>query len=131
MGARSNMNNAVMLNQLRRGVALQISISPEPIEFVRPIKIPDGFGGTMDGPRSVKTSTTVRISHRRAGVQVLETTANGLDTGFGLFVLADHNTILIENEMVTARGRKWRVGPVDALVKCGGVVAYQAPLIQG
>lgn len=125
------LNNMMMLRQARNGIRVQIDTAPDSITITRPTQVSDGFGGLMPGTGSTALTAKVRISHRYGTVQELVTSPNGLDTGFGLFLLTDHNTIPAEDDIFIARNRAWRVGPVNALIKFGGVIAYEAPLTQG
>ena len=118
-----------MLRQARNGIRVQIDTVPDTITITRPTQVVDGFGGYMPGTGTTTLTVKVRISHRYGTVQELVASPNGLDTGFGLFLLTDHNTIPVEGDKFTARGRTFRVGPVNALIEFGGVIAYEAPLI--
>jgi hypothetical protein len=124
------MDNRVLLNQARKGIAFQIAQSPESIAVERQPMVPDGFGGLMPEGEPQTLTYVVRISHERSGVQQTQTMPQGLDTSLTLWILGNHTLILREGETITAagRGRKFRVGVVDALKKFEGIMAYQAPL---
>ncbi len=122
------MNNMMMLRQARAGIKAQIDNSPDTITVKRPVLVSDGFGGYTPGTATTDVTLRGRLSHERTAVQALELYPSGFDTGFKLFILVDHLTTLSENETITARGMSFRVGPVDGLIKFGGVIGFEAGL---
>lgn len=120
-----------LLLQARVAIAFQIAQSPDSVVIRRPMMIPDGFGGMMPDPFGDTVDATIvgRLSHERQGVNPQQQEPAGLDTSLSLFLLWKHSDVVSENEVITARGRLYKVGVVDALKKFNGVIAFQAPLI--
>ena len=125
------MNNQALLRQARKGIDSQISQSPQVLLVSRKAEVDDGFGGKMPGTSPRYITIRARVSHERRGVQDKSSYPNGLDTNLSLWILAPWNSGLQEDDFFTLRGRVYRVGVVDQLEKFGGVIALQAPLVQG
>lgn len=82
-------------------------------------------------PFSVTVQTTIkaRVSHeRRGGVNSAMEWPVGLDSNLSLFLQWAWNKVFYENDIIAARGRLFKVGVVDPIMKFGGVHCYQAPL---
>jgi uncharacterized protein YjdB len=124
------MNNRVLLNQVRYGIALQIAQSPESVTFSARPKKPDGFGGMVEDSSAepIETTAVCRLSHSKSGPLGQEQMSQGFDTGLSLWLLSTHVSKPIEGARAIARGRLWTVGKPDALEKFGGVTAYQTEL---
>lgn len=96
--------------------------------------ISDEFGGTMPNTAGVAVNSkmTVRISHQRNQVPANELKNTGLSTNLSRFILADYKTVITEGFEISAyAGKKYKIGAVDTLIKYGGTIGYQAPLIEG
>ena len=124
------MTNRLFLAQARRSVKKLIAESPESIIIQRQPMTDDGFGGQVPDPFGDPTTVNlrVRISHERSQPASLDSTSAGLSTNLQRFIMTDHNADIQKNDVFEALGRSWRVGPVDPLMKFGGVTGYQAPL---
>lgn len=89
-----------------------------------------GFGGTVADPFVATTTVTFvgRLSHERAGVRPVENVPSGLDTALSLFLQWRWDQTVNNDEVISARGRAFKVGFPDPIKKFGGVYCYQAPL---
>lgn len=128
------MNNANLLRQARKAIMQKIALSPSVINMITTPLVSDGFGGTIPDPFGVPTSVskTVRISHQRSQVPENETKNTGLSTNLSRFVLSDYKTLLTEGcEISSYAGKKYKIGVVDTLENYGGIIGYEAPLIEG
>lgn len=125
------MDNRMALKQAREAYAFHIAQSPDTVTGARAAMVPGGFGGMVPDPFGTKVpfTVTVRLSHERHGVSQQQETPAGLDTALSLFLQWPWNVTFLENDIITARGRKFKVGPPDALKKFGGIQGWQAPLI--
>lgn len=91
--------------------------------------------GDASDPWSVTTNTefTGRISHEssRQAPELSETPA-GISTDLQRFLQVEHTVDFLEaGQIITDQNSdKWKLGPVDPLVKFGGVHGYQAPLTE-
>jgi len=124
------VNNPAALAQLRKGFDAQIAMSPDVVTGSRLPMIDDGFGGTVPDPAGTPVPFTIegRLSHERNGVNSVHEVPSGLDTALSLFLQWRWNVTVKEGEVITARGRQFRVGVVDPIKKFGGVYCNQAPL---
>lgn len=124
------MNNPSALAQLRKAFDAQVSNSPDVITGQRPAMVSDGFGGLVPDPTGATTSYTFtgRLSHERSGVKAVQEVPSGLDTALSLFLQWPWTVTVKEGEIITARGKKFKVGAVDPIKKFGGVYCYHAPL---
>lgn len=117
------MNNPAALAQLRKAFREHIAQSPEVVSIDRPTDPSDPFSF------KVTFTFTGRLSHEATGAsKYLTEFPSGLDTNLSLFLQWPYNVAVYENEIVTARGKTFKVGVVDAIKKFGGVHCYQAPL---
>lgn len=127
------MDNRLLLQQARSGIAFQIAQSPDTIIVRRVPDIPDGQGGMMPDPYGtpVEFRYVVRLAHERSGVQQQQDQPSGVDTALSQWLLGNHLLVLKEGEVFesVAQGRLYKVGVVDSLRKFKGVIAFQAPLI--
>ena len=69
------------------------------------------------------------MSHERRQLESTSEYPSGLDTNLGLFLQWPYNVAVYEGEIISARGKCFKVGVVDAIIKFGGVHCYQAPLV--
>ena len=124
------MNNPTALSQLRKAFADQVSNSPDVITGERLPLISDGFGGFVPDPSGtpVPFTFTGRLSHKINGVRSVQEVPSGLDTDLSLFLQWPHTVTVKANEVITARGKQFKVGAVDPIQKFGGVYCYQATL---
>lgn len=128
------MNNDNLLKQARKAIISKIALSPSIITMISYPLISDGFGGTMPNPNgtAVTSTKTVRISHQRNQVPINELKSTGLSTNLSRFILSDYKTPLTEGHEVSSHGgKKYKIGVVDTLEKFGGIIGYQAELIEG
>lgn len=118
------------LKQLRDSIKKQIKENESSITGTRLPLISDGFGGMMPDPSGTATNYTakVRISHERPAVQENEINPVGLSTSFGKFVETDYSCPCQEYDVINDGTDNYKVGPVDQLVRYGGVFASNAPL---
>lgn len=128
--APSLQNNRMLLAQARMGIAVEIDQSPDVGVVQRIAFVPDGFGGMIADPTGAFTPVSVRlrVSHERRGVNEAQPVPAGLDTALSLWILWKHTDNIRQDEAITVRGRLFKVGAIDPLMKFEGVQAYQAPL---
>lgn len=124
------MDNRSLLKQARKAVDFRIAQSPDVVTVDRVPMIPDGLGGLMPDPTGTISTVSIRarVSHERQGPIGNSTTPAGLDTALSLYLQWPFDVSLREGETIATRGRKFRLGPPDALVKFGGTIEYQAPM---
>ena len=124
------------ISELRqRRAAIQHKIRENPTVITR-LMYPmpdDGFGGQIPDPFGTPTEEmlTVRLSHE-TGLSVPKAgpVPAGESTNLQRFILADYQTVITEGELFEAIGKSWRVGAVDPLYASGGIIGYQAPLVE-
>ncbi len=128
------MNGIAMWAQ-RESIASLIRESPTTAIIRRKKSIPNGLGGTTLDPycEAVDIKVTFRVAHERR--QPPEIGAVN-----GAFFTSDHhriatwewNTDIREGDayMDVDIGKRFVFGLVDALRKFGGIVGYQAPLME-
>lgn len=121
-----------MLDQARRGITKQINENPEAIIVFRKPVTDDGFGGFVEDPHAdpVPFSVKCRISKEVRGPEGFTPNAVGLSTAGSWFILVDWNTIIYKDDIFEARDRQWRIGSVTQIKQYGGIIAYEAPLIE-
>lgn len=127
------MNNN-LLRQARKAIQHKIKLSPTVLNMITLPLISDGFGGTMPNPSGppVDVPIKVRVSHERNQVPKNEEKNTGLSTNLSRFVSSDYKTVITEGlEISSYEGKKYKIGAVDTLEKYGGIIGYQAPLIEG
>ena len=73
---------------------------------------------------------TVRLSHERRQAPDFSPVQAGFSTNLSRFIMTDYKTEIYRGDYFEAIDRGWRIGPVDTLEKFGGVIGYQAPLIE-
>lgn len=125
------MDNRLLLDQARRGIAAQIAQSPVVISINRYPTVDNGYGTQVPDTTQAPTvlTYTVRISHERQIVAQQQEAPAGFDTALALYLLGDAYFGGKEGETFTARGRVFKLGVVDPMIKFGGVTSYQVPLI--
>jgi len=126
------MNNSELLKQARESVIALIKESPTKIIIKRVGLVDDGSGDGTLVPDPYGTpddyKMTVRISHERRQAQNLSPAPAGFSTNLSRFIIVDYKTTIYEGDTFEALGKFWQIGPVDPLMKFGGVTGYQAPL---
>lgn len=92
--------------------------------------VDDGFGGQVADPFGATTTVTFvgRLSHERNGVRPVENVPSGLDTALSLFLQWRYDQTVNNDEVLSARGRLFKVGFPDPIKKFEGVYCNQAPL---
>jgi len=116
------MNNLTALSQLRKASSDHIAQNPETIVMRRTTDAADPFA------RTATVTYTGRLSHERAGVKVNQEFPSGLDTALTLYLQSPWNIAPEDGEIISARGKAYKAGPVDPLKRYGGVHCNQSPL---
>jgi hypothetical protein len=101
------------------------------IIYRRPLK--DNLLGEMvEDPKSapVPYPMKCRISKEATGPETFRTSQAGLKISESMYILVDHLNLIYINDQFEARDRNWRIGPVSQIKRHGGVIAYEAPLIE-
>ena len=126
------MNNAVLLKQARDGIRRLINENPETIIIYRKELKDDGFGGLIEDPFGDETPHTIkcRLSHEKKFPGNLYPSPSGFTTNLSRFILVDHTVTIYEGDLFEAIDKEYRIGAVDPLLKFGGIIGYQAPLIE-
>ena len=126
------MNIAVMLTQLRAGIKAAIAMNPVDIVMMRKTIGDDGMGGLVENPYGTLTSAPVhgRISKERRGPEGGTPINTGLSTAGSFYLLVDHLTTIYKNDAFEWDDRRWRLDAVSQITQAGGVVAYEAPMIE-
>jgi len=124
------MNNASYLKQARKGIKKHVEENPTEIIIYRKPLVEDGFGGYVESPTADPDDFTItcRISHEQQGPVNNEPVPAGLSTNLTRFIIVDYKTTIYENDTFEAIDKNWMIGPVDPLIKFGGIIGYQAPL---
>lgn len=113
-------------------VQRSINESPETIIFWRKPLVDDGCEGLVVDPFGDPVPYTVkcRLSHERKFPGNYDPAAVGFSTNLARFILSNWNNPLIEDDTFEAIGKEFRIGAVDILKKFGGIIGFQAPLIE-
>lgn len=102
------------------------------ITYSKPL-IDDGMGGLIEDPYGTPVADEtryVRLSHEMSTVPKEGTVPAGVSTNLQRFIISDYQTVITEGETFEAIGKEWRIGPVDTLYASGGIIGYQAPLME-
>ena len=126
------MNIAVMLTQLRTGIKTAIDMNPVDIVMMRKEMVSDGMGGLVENPYGTPVAYPVhgRISKERRGPEGGTPINTGLSTAGSFYLLVEHTVTIYKNDPFEWNDRRWRLDAVSEIVQAGGVIAYEAPLIQ-
>lgn len=124
--------NYQILDQKRKGIQFLINENPESILIFRKTMIPDGFDGFMEDPNSTPDPNNIkcRISKEKRGPEGFGIISSGLSVSGSWFILVNHKTMIYKDEPFESRDRQWRIGAVTQLLEHGGIIAYEAPLIE-
>ena len=124
--------NYQMLDQARRGIINQINENPESIIVFRKPVTDNGFEKFVEDPYGTPVPFPVkcRISKEVRGPEGFSPNAVGLSTAGSWFITVDWKTIIYKDDVFEARDRQWRIGAVTQIKQYGGVIKYQAPLIE-
>jgi len=122
------------LTQRRKAIQDKIKENPTAIITYSKPMVDDGMGGTVEDPYGTPVADEtryVRISHEQ-GMSVPKEgiVPAGVSTNLQRFILSDYQTVITGGETFEAIGKEWRVGPVDSLYASGGIIGYQAPLME-
>lgn len=126
------MSRALIL-QARKSIAKLINESPEHIIIYRKPLILSSFGQYVESPTAEPEPKylKVRISHIKNYLVHTETSPAGFTQDLQRYILVDHNTKILDGDLFEAsNGVKYRIGKIDPLIKFGGVIGYQAPLLE-
>jgi len=128
----SNGFNRVMLKQERKGIKRLINESPVYLTLYRKPLVSDGMGGFVEDPysESVQHEIKCRIDHEKKFPGNTNLAGVGFSTSLSRFILVDWGTEIYENDTLEEIGKGFKIGAIDPIKKYGGVVAYQAPLIE-
>lgn len=119
------------LKQLRKGFQDDINISKVLITLKRsPMTTDPITGDQVRDPEGVKTEheNYGRITHERSNPPHNRETPAGLSTNLNRMLMNDWLNMPYEFDVFDWEGKTWEVGPVDPIIKFGGVVGYQSPL---
>lgn len=125
-------NNRLLLKQARDGVKRLIAESPLTKIIYRKALISDGMGGEVEDPYGdpIQYEIKCRIDHERKFPGNLDVASMGFSTNLARFILVDWETTIYINDILEEIGKGFKIGAVDPIKKFGGVIAYQAPLIE-
>lgn len=126
-------NNVLYLAQTREGIKDNISKNPTQIIIYRNILIDNGLGDMVPDPHNVNpepVTLTCRISKEPRRIEKVSTGPLGLSYEYVDYIFVDHETIINEHESFEANGTRWRIGPVETMMKFGGITGRRAPLIE-
>jgi hypothetical protein len=113
----------MLLKQAREGQKALVNEDPQTISV--------SVSADPTDPWASKTTEefTGRISHEDAGPENLKAGTAGLSTNLGRFLSVQHDVSLQKGDTITDKnGKLWKLGPIDALEKFGGVYGYQCSL---
>jgi hypothetical protein len=128
-------NNALYLEQTRRGIKDNILKSPTQIIIYRNVLVDDGAGegNLVPDPYHIDNTPitlTCRISKEQRLVQNVAAGATGLKYERIYYILVDYKITINESETFEALGTIWRIGPVEIMRKHGGIIGYRAILTE-
>lgn len=122
------------LSQARKGIQFSINESPETIIIYRKPLTDNGFDGLIENPFGTETAHTIkcRLSHEKKFPGNLDSSSAGFTQNLARFILVNYQTIIYENDIFESAlsEKSFKIGPVDPLYKFGGVIGYQASLIE-
>ena len=127
-----SFNNRMALKQVRKGIIEDINRSPEVIITFRRPFVDNGFGQLVPDPTASQVAQDpikCRISHERKNIDLNGPGPAGFSTNLERYILTDYKTQIFEADTFEAIGREFKIGVVDVLKQFGGVVGYQALLI--
>jgi hypothetical protein len=128
------MNQKQRLKQARKGIKFSINESPETGIIYRKSLKSDGFGGLIEDPFGEEEINIIkyRLSHEKKLPGNYEPSPAGFTSNYQRFILVDYETIIYENDVFESEQaqKRYKIGVVDPLIKFGGVIGYQAPLIE-
>lgn len=126
-----NINRQALIQQ-REAVKRMIKESQEDISISYLPMTSDGMSGEVEDPSGVPVIETLscRIDHERKFPGNYNTASVGLSTNLARFILTDWEHPIYVNGTFTAIGKGFKIGAVDPIKKYGGIIAYQAPLIE-
>jgi hypothetical protein len=118
--------------QSRDGIKQLIDNNPENIVILRKPLKDNGFDMLVEDPFGVPVPTSIRcrISKEARGPETYVPTAAGLKISETFYILVEHDVQIFVNDKFEARDRNWRIGPVSQIKSHGGIIAYEAPLIE-
>lgn len=119
-------------DQEREHIMRHVADNKSIVLVYRKAMVDDGFGGTVENPYDSGTPTTLkcRLFLDKRGPEGYEGNSIGLDAFGSWGILSDYKNEIFENDTFEARGRRYRIGVVTELNRFGGIVGYQAPLIE-
>lgn len=126
------MNLANGLYQLRQGIKKVIDANPANVVFMRKPMKDNGLGEMVEDPYGTPDATAVRvrISKERRGPEGSLPIEVGLSTAGSFYMLSDYQTPIFKNDTFEWSDRRWRLDAVSRIEQMGGVIAYEAPIIQ-
>lgn len=128
------MNLKQKLKQARDGIKFTINEDPETLIVYRRKLIDDGFGGLIEDPYNNEKPSIIkgRISHERKQHGNYQPSPSGFTSNYARYLTVDYETIIYENDFFESERdqKRYKVGVVDPLRKFGGIIGYQAPLLE-
>lgn len=126
------MNNRELLKQARAGFKAIISENKDAVIIFRQPLVDDLFGGLTEDPTGTPVGVVIpcRISHEAKGPQEQQNAPAGTVNNMTRFISVCYNIEINQKETFESIGHLWEIGKVDPLKKFGGVIGYQAPLIE-
>lgn len=126
-----NINRQALIQQ-RNAIKQMIKESPENITIFYKNMVSDGMGGEVEDPTGTEIQDLIlcRLDHERKFPGNYNTAPVGLSTNLARFILTDWETEIFVNGHFSAIDKEFRIGAVDPIIKYGGIIAYQAPLIE-
>lgn len=121
------------LSQLRSAQTRKVNINPLTVNISRiTATVSDGVGGQVEDPYGtpVPGSLTVRVCHEKKGPMGDESSPVGLSTNLGRMIISNYKNKPLQGDIIPFEGINYKVGVVDPLIKFGGLIGYQAPLIE-
>jgi len=121
-----------LLKQARLGFQKNIDEDRQSIMIYRKGMIADGFGGLMQDPFGAGTPTTIicRICEGRGNPSILTGSPVGLSENLVKYIIVNYKADIQEHDTFDSRGKTYRIGNVETIVNFGGIIGYQAQLIE-
>lgn len=125
------MNEAALIQQ-RKAVQQIIDENSVTLRIGRKPLVDNGVGQMVDNPYGIDTITEVkgRIAKQQRFPEGYGVNAAGFSIVGSWYLLVNHNAVIYKDDKFYARDRGWKIGPVAEIVRFGGVIAYEAPLIE-
>jgi len=124
--------NKQLLKQARDSIKKMIDESPENITIYRKPMVDDGYDGEVIDPygEGIPNYLKVRLSQEKKYANY-ERAPVGLSTNLVRYIITDYKSIIYDGDTFNSSfDKEFIIKAVDPLIKFGGLIGYQAPLVE-